>query len=140
MPHIWFCWRLNSIHYFYTSGYSEPFSFWPHDLHHFFQVWQRQSNTYSFLWNTYKNSIANEERKEFYGVPSIDPVTHNSMTYYPSWKRRLRYILSLAIILPFLCLGVVIMTLSLNLNGYVKDTKSFIYVETLAKYAKPVSS
>lgn len=41
--------------------------------------------------------------------------------------------------LPLLSLGVCIMTLSLNLNGYVKNTESPIYVERLAKFAKPVS-
>ena len=41
--------------------------------------------------------------------------------------------------LPLLSLGVCVMTLSLNLNGYVKNTESPIYVESLAKFAKPVS-
>lgn len=31
------------------------------------------------------------------------------------------------------------MTLSLNLNGYVKSTDSPIYVEALARFAQPVS-
>ena len=31
------------------------------------------------------------------------------------------------------------MTLSLNLNGYVKDIHSPIYVEALAHFARPVS-
>ena len=41
--------------------------------------------------------------------------------------------------LPLLSLGVLAMMLSLNLNGYVKDIHSPIYVETLAKFAQPVS-
>ena len=41
--------------------------------------------------------------------------------------------------LPLLSLGVATMTLSLNLNGYVKSTESPIYVEYLARYAQPVS-
>ena len=40
---------------------------------------------------------------------------------------------------PLLAIGVLVMTLSLNLNGYVKDINSPIYVEFLAEYAKPVS-
>jgi hypothetical protein len=41
--------------------------------------------------------------------------------------------------LPLLSVGVAVMTLSLNLNGYVKDPHSPIFVPQLAKFAKPVS-
>ena len=41
--------------------------------------------------------------------------------------------------LPLLSVGVAVMTLSLNLNGYVKDPHSPIFVAQLAKFAKPVS-
>ena len=41
--------------------------------------------------------------------------------------------------LPLLFLGVAAMTLSLNLNGYVKDTHSPIFVKSLAQFARPVS-
>ena len=40
--------------------------------------------------------------------------------------------------LPLLFVGVLVMTLSLNLNGYVKDKQSPIYVEYLATFAEPV--
>ena len=40
--------------------------------------------------------------------------------------------------LPLLAVGVLAMTLSLNLNGYVKDKYSPIYVEYLASFAEPV--
>lgn len=40
--------------------------------------------------------------------------------------------------LPLLLVGVAVMTLSLNLNGYVKDPHSPIFVAQLAKFAKPV--
>ena len=45
---------------------------------------------------------------------------------------------SVAAMLPLLSLGVAAMTLSLNLNGYVKSRESPIYVEYLARYAEPV--
>ena len=67
-----------------------------------------------------------------------DPVTGQPALYYPSWKRRLWYIFSLLTMLPLLSVGVLAMTLSLNLNGYVKDKHSPIYVEYLASFAKPV--
>ena len=41
--------------------------------------------------------------------------------------------------LPLLAVGVAIMTLSLNLNGYVKSTDSPIYVKVIASFAQPVS-
>ena len=37
-------------------------------------------------------------------------------------------------------LAVVAMAVSLNLNGYVKDTNSLIYLASLAVFAAPVSS
>lgn len=39
---------------------------------------------------------------------------------------------------PLLFVGVLVMMLSLNLNGYVKDPDSPIYAKELAEYAKPV--
>ncbi len=39
---------------------------------------------------------------------------------------------------PLLAVGVGVMTLSLNLQGYVKDPASPIYVKVLAKFAQPV--
>ena len=102
------------------------------------QFWQRQSNTLSFLWNTYSLSTADEIRREYHGYPSIDPVTRQPNVYYPGWKRRLWYVFSVAAMLPLLSLGVLAMTLSLNLNGYVKNRESPIYVEYLARYAEPV--
>ena len=58
---------------------------------------------------------------------------------YPAWKRRLWYLFSAIAMVPLLCGGVVVMTLSLNLNGYVQDKASPIYVGWLAQYAEPVS-
>ena len=46
---------------------------------------------------------------------------------------------SAAAMMPLLAVGVAVMTLSLNLNGYVKSTESPIYVESIAKFAQPVS-
>jgi hypothetical protein len=103
----------------------------------FIVFWQRQSNTYSFLWNTYTLSPADELRQEYHGHPSVDPVTHQPNVYYPGWRRRLWYLFSVAAMLPLLSLGVATMTLSLNLNGYVKSTESPIYMESLATYAQP---
>ena len=106
----------------------------------FLQFWQRQSNFLSFSWNTYTLSKAYEMQQGYHGIPSIDPVTHKQSVYYPSWKRRVWYVFSAVAMLPLLSVGVAVMTLSLNLNGYVKSTGSPIYVEAFAKFAQPVSS
>ena len=103
------------------------------------QFWQRRSSVHSFYWNTYSFSAADEIRPEYHGNICTDPVTGKPTVYYPSWKRRLWYLFSFLAMLPLLSLGVGVMTLSLNLNGYVKHRDSPIYVAYLATYAQPVS-
>ncbi len=49
------------------------------------------------------------------------------------------YLFSFLAMVPLLVVGVLVMALSLNLNGYVKDPNSPIYAGQLAEYAKPVS-
>ena len=68
------------------------------------------------------------------------PVTGKPSLYFPRWKRQLRYLFSLVVTIPMLLLGVMVMTLSLNLNGYIRDKNSPIYVSYLAKFAEPVST
>lgn len=94
---------------------------------------------HSFNWNTYKLNPVDELRPEFHGMQQINPVTGQPDLYYPSWKRRLWHVFSLVCMIPLLLLGVGAMTLSLNLNGYVKHTDSPIYVESLVQFSKPVS-
>lgn len=93
---------------------------------------------HSFCWNTYNLSKSEQLRAEYHGSTCADPITGKPAVYYPSWKRRLWYMFSVVSMLPLLVLGVAIMTLSLNLNGYVKNTESPIYIEWLAAYAQPV--
>ena len=104
------------------------------------QFWLRRSNTLSFSWNTYTLTAADDLRQEYHGYTAIDPVTLKPFVHYPHWRRRLWYLVSVAAMLPLLSVGVGVMTLSLNLNGYVKSTDSPIYVETIARFAQPVSS
>ena len=106
---------------------------------HFVQFWQRRSAVHSYTWNTYNISASDELRLEYHGNICTDPVTGKPTVYYPSWKRKLWYMFSFLSMLPLLSVGVGVMTLSLNLNGYVKNTESPIYVEFLATFAQPVS-
>ena len=80
-----------------------------------------------------------ELRPDYHGDLVTDPITRKPTIYYPSWKRRLWYGFSFLAMLPLLSVGVAVMTLSLNLNGYVKDPHSPIFVAQLAKFAEPVS-
>ena len=105
----------------------------------FLQFWQRRSSVHSFHWNTHTYCTLDEIHHTYHGTDSIDPVTDQPTVYYPAWKRRLWYLFSFLAMLPLLSGGVAIMTLSLNLNGYVRDKHSPIYVGWLSQYAEPVS-
>ena len=67
------------------------------------------------------------------------PVTGIPSLHYPRWKRQLRYLLSVVVTIPILLVGVLVMILSLNLNGYIRDKNSPIHVSYLAEFAEPVS-
>ncbi|XP_065883003.1 anoctamin-10-like isoform X2 [Dysidea avara] len=103
----------------------------------FIIFWQRKCSNHTFAWHSYHISRKEELRAEFYGTLLPDPVTGKPRLYYPHWKRRLRYLLSLLITIPILLLGVLTMILSLNLNGYIIDKNSPIYVSYLAQFAEP---
>ena len=94
---------------------------------------------HSFEWNTHSYNYMEEIHHKFHGVISLDPVTEEPRVYYPLWKRRCWYLFSFLAMLPLLAGGVGVMTLSLNLNGYVHHKDSPIYVGWLAQYAEPVS-
>ena len=113
-----------------------------HPLHLPFhtQYWRRQSSVNSFKWSTYNLSLIDQLRPGYHGDWVIDPVTRRRTKYYKSWKRKCWYVFSFLAMLPLLGAGLGVMTLSLNLNGYVKNKASPIYVASLAKYAQPVRS
>ena len=93
---------------------------------------------HSFNWNTHSYCSHDELYHKFHGVIVTDPVTGDDMLYYPFWKKRLWYLFSFLAMVPLLSGGVAVMTLSLNLNGYVQDKGSPIYIERLAQFAQPV--
>ena len=103
-------------------------------------MWRRRESELSFLWNTYGNEDAYDIRPEFNGVIRTSPVTGKPEKYFPRWRRWLRYLFSFILTMPMLLVAVGAMLLSLNLNGYIKDKHSPIYVPALAYYAEPVSN
>lgn len=103
----------------------------------FIKCWRRREHEHALDWGTYNIEKAELIRTEFVGELRKSPVTGKMEKYFPAWKRRIRYVISFLISLPFLCLGVGAMILSLNLNGYIHDRESPIYFQSLSKYAEP---
>ena len=99
--------------------------------------WTRMEHCLALEWGTYRNEQVENVRPEFEGELRLSPITGKMETYYPMWRRRVRYFLSFLISLPFLMLGVGAMILSLNLNGYIKHPESPIHIASLARYADP---
>lgn len=106
---------------------------------YFIQCWTRKENEHALDWGTYSIEKAELIRTEFTGVLKISPITGKMEKYFPAWKRRLGYFASFLLSLPFLCVGVGAMILSLNLNGYIHDRESPFYFASLSQYAEPVS-
>jgi hypothetical protein len=102
-------------------------------------MWRRREAELSYIWNTYGNEDAYDIRPEFDGVIRTSPITGKPEKYFPRWRRWLRYLVSVIFTLPMLLVAVGAMLCSLNLNGYIKDKQSPIYVASLAYYAEPVS-
>lgn len=94
---------------------------------------------HSFKWNTHTLNCRDELNPDYHGVLRKDPIMDEDFLYYPTWRRHLWYLVSVLATLPLLLGGVAVMTLSLNLNGYVRNRGSPIYVGWLAQYAEPVS-
>ena len=102
-------------------------------------MWRRRESELSYIWNTYGNEDAYDIRPEFNGVIRTSPVTGKPEKYFPRWRRWSRYLVSFIFTMPMLLVAVGAMLCSLNLNGYIKDKHSPIYVAALAYYAEPVS-
>ncbi|XP_028413837.1 anoctamin-8-like [Dendronephthya gigantea] len=103
----------------------------------FIVIWRRREAELSYIWNTYGYEDAYDIRPEFNGVIRESPVTGKPEKYFPRWRRWLRYLVSVIFTLPMLFVAVLAMLCSLNLNGYIKDKHSPIYVSALAYYAEP---
>ncbi|KAG7357256.1 calcium-activated chloride channel-domain containing protein [Nitzschia inconspicua] len=71
--------------------------------------------------NTFGLDIrANRQRPQFRGWVRISPVTFREEVYFPSYKRKSKYIVSAAVTLFMLSIAFFMMILSLNLQGYIR--------------------
>jgi len=103
----------------------------------YIKCWRRKEHEHALDWGTYNVEKSEHVRTEFVGEIRTSPVTGKPEKYFPSWKRRIRYLASFLLSLPFLSMGVMAMILSLNLNGYIHDKESPIYFATLSHFAEP---
>lgn len=103
----------------------------------YLKCWRRKEHEIALTWGTSNIEKNDAVRPEFHGILRRSPITGNMEKYFPSWKRRIRYLVSFILTLPFLSLGVGAMILSLNLNGYIKHKESPIRFHSLSQYAEP---
>ncbi|EDO33016.1 predicted protein, partial [Nematostella vectensis] len=103
----------------------------------FLVIWKRKESELAYKWNTYNIDHIEQVRPQFHGAIITSPITDKPIKYYPRWKRWLRYGLSVLLTLPVLLLAVGAMLSSLNLNGYIKDKESPVYIAVLTHFAQP---
>ncbi|KAG7360657.1 calcium-activated chloride channel-domain containing protein [Nitzschia inconspicua] len=117
------------------------------------RFWERQENLLAYKWGTMvlPQTLGNAEntfvidnresrqRPQFRGWVRISPVTFQEEVYYPSYKRKLKYIVSAAVTLFMLSIAFFMMILSLNLQGYIRPkhawTRHPFHFRTLAAFA-----
>jgi len=90
----------------------------------FLKFWERQEKRLAVRWGTeslspYERQKYFAVRPEFHGYERISPVTGEPETYYPNFKRRLKYVAGGIVTLAMLCVAFGVMILSININGYV---------------------
>ncbi|XP_065183783.1 anoctamin-8-like [Sycon ciliatum] len=103
----------------------------------FVKFWKRHMNAVAFEWNAHDFEEEEELRPEFWGEKRISPVTGKIEVFFPEWKRYTRYFVSFLVMLPMLGIALGAMCLSLNLNNYIRDEESPLYIGTLAVFAQP---
>lgn len=90
----------------------------------FLRFWEREENRLAYQWGTY--SLTNYERQKFFatrpefrGFLRLSPVTGDYETYFPPFRRRLRFVVSALVTIFMLGIAFTVMILSLNLQGYI---------------------
>ena len=105
----------------------------------FCQLWKRKSAELACSWGTYGEARRDSVRPEFTGDLRVSPVSGEQERYYPSYKRKGTYILSVVVTGAFLSVAFGVMILSLNLQGYIKDngewTERIFFFPWLAQWS-----
>lgn len=71
------------------------------------------------------------------GIPRKSPITDENELYYPAIYRFLKCCVSGIVTLCLLCIVFVVMTVYLNLLGYVRKESTFFYIPYVASFAEP---
>ena len=91
----------------------------------FLRFWDRYEHRLAFKWGTF--SLSPYERQKFFAVrPEFrgflrqSPVTGKPETYYPNFRRRLKYVFGAMVTVAMLGVAFFLMILSININGYIQ--------------------
>jgi hypothetical protein len=115
----------------------------------FFRFWERKENALAYKWGTLEvtnmiddfeqdysldSSGRGHRRPEFQGRMRTSPVTGLPELHYPSYRRKLQYLISAIVTALMLVIAFFAMILSLNLQGYIRPRKRFhpLYYPRLA--------
>jgi Calcium-activated chloride channel len=118
----------------------------------FLKFWTRQSAHVALEWNVLdslqqlQSSADDEEdfdddmaaadvRAEFRGELAPSPVTGKMRKYYPKCYRYPKYAVSAAVTLIMLSIAILVMFMSLNLQGYIRPADGVVYVHALSRFA-----
>mmetsp|Transcript_109324 Transcript_109324/g.151302 ORF Transcript_109324/g.151302 Transcript_109324/m.151302 type:complete len:384 (+) Transcript_109324:503-1654(+) len=83
--------------------------------------WRRRTYSLNVLWDDYViENDAEQLRKEFKGVPAIDPVTDEETTVFPAREQLIRYLQSFAICFPCWCVACFVIVIFLNMTGVIR--------------------
>ena len=91
----------------------------------FLRFLDRQEHRLAFEWGTFSLSKYEKQkffavRPEFRGFLRQSPVTGTPETYYPAFRRRLKFLLSAIATSVILLVAFLVMIMSLNLQGYIR--------------------
>ena len=114
-----------SVQYFYdieTSPLAGAFSIFMSLWGTVFLVsWRRHCRGLDVLWDDYVvQDDAEDLRKEFLGVPCVNPVTDLPDTYFPANKRLVEYVKSFFICFLCWCLCCLVIVCFLNATGVIR--------------------
>jgi hypothetical protein len=100
-------------------------------------AWRREANGLACSWDTLDLSHSEELNPSFHGELRRSKVTGEDERHYEShWRWLLHYPVSALVTLVMLGMAFAIMSLSLNLQGYVQPA-SPIFVGSLAAHSEP---